>query len=245
MSLWEVSFRAQYDYPFIRISGRFPELPISMWCIWNRELIQIPTEDERVLNSIEDEVGRAGRIVDRWVEAQKARILMLKCTCGDLDSPWNIWEAHDFTDAPPAVYKDGWGYFRLITFDENATKGLFRDMGKRGQIELIRKRPLTLSVLPTSVWVNSLFAELTGKQIDALLKAHRHGYYNSPRQITTESIANALGVSRSTYEEHLRKAENRIMSALVPYLQLYDMGEKAPEKLMQEGNALQIARTAS
>ncbi len=241
MSLWEVSFRAQYDYPFIRMSSHYPDLPISMWCIWNRELLQVPTQDPEVLKSIEEEVGRAGRIIDRWVEAQKTRILMLKCTCGSLDSPWNIWEAHDFTDAPPAVYKDGWGYFRVITFDEDATRGLFRDLGKRGRVELIRKRQLALSVLPTSVWVNSLFADLTGKQMDSLLKAHRHGYYNSPRQVTTESIANALGISRSTYEEHLRKAENRIMSALVPYLQLYEMGEKPPERTMQEMTPLEIA----
>jgi len=90
-------------------------------------------------------------------------------------------------------------------------------------------------VLPTSIWVNSLFAEMTQKQVDALLKAHRHGYYTSPRQITTENIAHAVGVARSTYEEHLRKAENRIMEALVPYLQLYVTGEKDAAKMPSPG----------
>jgi len=236
MGLWEVTFRTQYDYPFIEMSSRHPGLPISMWCIWNRELLQVPTQDERVLKEIEKDIKRAGRIVDRWVEAQEARTYMLKCTCGTHDSPWNVWEAHGFTDAPPAVYQDGWGHFRLLTFDEAGTKDLFREFGKRGSVELIRKRELALSVLPTSVWVNSLFGELTGKQTDSLLKAHRYGYYASPRQIKTESIANALGVSRSTYEEHLRKAENRIMAALMPYLQLYASGDKAEEKLMSPGS---------
>src|SRR2546430_1676221 len=45
MSLWEISFRTQYDYPFMKISARHPGLPISMWCIWNREMIQVPTLD--------------------------------------------------------------------------------------------------------------------------------------------------------------------------------------------------------
>jgi hypothetical protein len=112
-------------------------------------------------------------------------------------------------------------------------------------VELIRKRELSLSVLPTSVWVNSLFGELTGKQTDAVLKAHRYGYYNSPRQVTTESIANAVGVSRSTYEEHLRKAENRIMASLMPYLQLYSSGDKPVERLPSKGTpeALQAEGT--
>ena len=231
MALWEVSLRTQYDYPFIRMSGRHPGLPFSMWCIWGRELIQVPTQQEEVLASVEKEIRAAGRIVDKWVEAGDARIFMLRCTCGHLDSPWNLWEAHEFFDAPPAIYQDGWGYFRLLTFEEEHTRGLFRDLNKRGASELIRKRELSLNVLPTSVWVTSLFTDLTSKQIDAVLKAHRYGYYASPREITTEAIAKGLGVSRSTFEEHLRKAENRIVANLVPYLQLYAAGEKRPERL--------------
>ena len=52
MSLWEISFRTQYDYPFMKISAAHPGLPISMWCIWNREMIQVPTLDEAVLDQI-------------------------------------------------------------------------------------------------------------------------------------------------------------------------------------------------
>jgi len=241
MALWEISFRTQYDYPFIRMSQGYPGLPISMWCIFNRELLQVPTLDEKTLGSIEKDIRKAGRVVDKWVEAQEARIFMLRCTCGVHDSPWNVWEKLEFVDAPPAVYKDGWGYFRVIGFDETKTKDLFREMNGRGPTELIRKRELTLSVLPSSVWVNSLFAELTQKQIDAVLKAHRHGYYTSPRQITTESIAKGAGLSRSTYEEHLRKAENRIMGALIPYLQLFADGDKPMDRLMTKGSALTTA----
>jgi len=235
MSLWEVTFRTQYEYPFIRLSGQFPGLPISMWCNWGRELLQVPTQDPTVIQDLEKGIRKAGRCIDKWVEAGDTRIFMLKCTCGNHDSPWNVWEKHEFTDAPPAVYKDGWGYFRVVGFDETRTKDLFRDFGKRGPTELIRKRELSLQVLPTSIWVNSLFGEMTGKQVDALLKAHRYGYYTSPRRITTENIATAVGVSRSTYEEHLRKAENRIMEALVPYLQLYASGDKPAEKMPSKG----------
>ena len=231
MGLWEISFRTRYEYPFIQMSGKYPGTPMSMWCIWNRELLQVPTTNETVLRGVEADLKKAGRLVDEWVDAREGRIFMLKCTCAHLDSPWNITEAHESVDAPPAVFKDGWGYFRVISFDEEKTRDMFRDLNKRGPTELIRKRELPLSVLPTSVWVNSLFADLTGKQMDALIKAHRYGYYTSPRQITTESIARGLGVSRSTYEEHLRKAENRVVSSLMPYMQLFAAGEKRDERM--------------
>lgn len=230
MGLWEVSFRTQYDYPFIQMSGRHPGVPLSMWCIWGRELLQVPLQDERELSEIEKEIRKAGRVIDKWVEAQEARIFMLRCTCstyGD-HSPWNVWEPYEFFDAPPAIYQDGWGYFRVVGFQEDSTRELFRAFNQLGPTELIRKRELPLSTLPTSVWVNSLFADLTSKQINAVLKAHRYGYYTSPRQITTENVARGLGISRSTYEEHLRKAENQIMNSLVPYLQLFAHAEKRP-----------------
>lgn len=245
MALWEISFRTQYEYPFIEISGRHPGLPISMWCIWNRELIQVPTQDETTLREIEKDIRKAGHVIDRWVEAQEARIFLLRCTCSSLDSPWNVWEAHECIDAPPAVFQDGWGYFRVISFDESRTRDLFRDLNKRGPTELMRKRELPLAVLPSTIWVNSLFGDLTAKQADALLKAHRYGYYNSPREITTENIAKGLGVSRSTYEEHLRKAENRIMGNLIPYLQLFAAGEKRPEQMPQKGTPVEALEASS
>ncbi len=235
MGLWEISLRTQYDYPFIEMSGRYPDMPISMWCIWQRELLQVPTTDLPVLKAIEGEVQGFGRIVDRWVDARGARIYLLRCTCDDLDSPWNVWDAHQCTDAPPAIFRDGWGYFRVISLEEPGVRELFRDLERRGPTELIRKRELPLGVLPSSIWVNGLFSELTGKQLEAVLKAHRHGYYTSPRQVKTESIAQSLGVSRSTYEEHLRKAENRIMGALMPYLELYTSGGKRRKGASSEG----------
>ncbi len=245
MGLWEVSFRTQYDYPFIQMSARHPGVPISMWCIWGRELLQVPTQDERELAMIEKEIRTAGRVIDKWIEAQEARIFMLRCTCGTYEnSPWNVWEPHQFVDAPPAVYQDGWGYFRVLSFEEERTKELFRDLNKLGRAELIRKREIPLNFLPSSVWVNSLFADLTGKQTDAILKAHRYGYYSSPREVTTESIARSLGVSRSTYEEHLRKAENRIMASLIPYLQLFAAAEKRPEPAIEKGPPMPSRETA-
>lgn len=235
MAMWEISFRTQYDYPFIEMSARHPGIPISMWCIWGRELLQVPTQDENELLSIEKDIRKAGRVVDKWVEAQEARIFMLRCTCGTIqNSPWNVWEPFECVDAPPAVFQDGWGYFRVLSFEEGRTRELFRELNKLGPTELIRKREIPLSFLPTSVWVNSLFADLTTKQMDALLKAHRYGYYVSPREVTTESIARSLGVSRSTYEEHLRKAENRIVASLIPYLQLYAAAEKRPEPVIEK-----------
>ena len=245
MALWEISFRVRYDYPFIKMSGQHPGIPISMWCIWNRELLQVPTRDPAILEWYEKEVAKTGHVIERWADAEEARVYLLKCTCGKLDSHWNIIEGLECLEVPPVIYQDGWAHLRVISFDESKTREMFREFNSRGQIELIKKRELPLTVLPTSVWVNSLFSEMTGKQMDALLKAHRYGYYASPRDITTENIAKSLGISRSTYEEHLRKAENRIMNALVPYLQIFAAADRPAEREPEKATIVGVPETPS
>lgn len=222
--------RASYDYPFIALSRELPGTPISMWCVWNRELLQVPGRDEAVHRRVEKSIRRAGRVVDQWVDADRARLFLLECTCEKFDSPWNLINQHECWDAPPIVYQDGWANFRVITFEQERSRDLFQELKTRGPAELLRKRELPLSVLPTSVWTNVLFGGMTQKQSEALLTAHRFGYYTSPRQVTTESIAASVGVGRTTYEEHLRKAENRVMAALMPYLQLYATADRPPER---------------
>ncbi|MCI4348343.1 MAG: helix-turn-helix domain-containing protein, partial [Thermoplasmata archaeon] len=210
MPLWEISFRSRFDYPFIDLSRQFPDTPISMWCLWDKELLQVSTRDPRALEGIEKGIRAAGHVVEEWVDAGQGRIFLLNCTCDKYrTSIWNIVDAHECLEAPPAVYRDGWGYFRVLSLDDGRTRALFQDLNRRGPTELIRKRELPLSSLPTNIWVHGLFSELTPKQRDAMLQAHRYGYYSSPRQIKAENIAKGLGLSRSTYEEHLRKAENR------------------------------------
>ncbi len=230
MSLWEISFRAAYDYPFIELSRELPGIPLSMWCIWDRELLQVPTREPAVLKTVDRAIRKAGHVVDEWVDAREGRIFLLRCTCDRFrTSMWNLVERHECLDAPPSVFRDGWGYFRVLSFDDARTRNLFQDVRKLGPSELIRKRELPLNVLPSSVWAHSLFGDLTAKQIDAVLQAHRYGYYSSPRQVTTDDVARGLGLSRSTYEEHLRKAENRLMAALVPYLQLFASADRPSE----------------
>lgn len=231
MALVEVSLRASWGYPFIELSRTVPDTPIAMWCVWNRELLQVRTKDPAVIRRTEAVIRKTGHVVDEWADARSARLFLLKCTCSHTDSPWNLISDHECWDAPPILFQDGWANMRVFSFDSDNPRRLVAAFRKWGHAELVRKRKLELSVLPTSVYANALFGDLTAKQSEALLTAFRFGYYASPRAVKTEEIASSLGVSRTTYEEHLRKAENRVISALIPYLQLYATADHPSEGL--------------
>jgi hypothetical protein len=77
--------------------------------------------------------------------------------------------------------------------------------------------------------LSSAFSELTQKQVDALLAALDYGYYQVPKRVTAEEVARKRRVPRTTHEEHVRKAESKILRAMAPYLRMY--ASSAPELL--------------
>ena len=61
-----------------------------------------------------------------------------------------------------------------------------------------------------------LFAQLTARQQETLVKAVELGYYDVPRQVTHRDIARELDRSAGTVGEHLRKIEAKVLSRIVP-----------------------------
>jgi hypothetical protein len=55
------------------------------------------------------------------------------------------------------------------------------------------------------------YPKITKKQKGALETALKHGYYEYPRKTDLIELAKLLGVSYSTYQAHLRKAERSII----------------------------------
>lgn len=232
MSISEISFRIKYDYPFIKMSDKYPGNRISMWCVWDREMIHVPMEHENLMAEIERYVKSIGRSLEGYKPSSRGLILTLRCTCNITQSMWDVMTKNHCVNIDPAVFLDGWGYYRAISFNEEDTKGLFSDLSKLGPWEMISKRPLHTDAIPSTVWIESFFSRLTERQMEAIVKAYDYGYYSSPREVTTDSVASSLGISRSTYEEHLRKAENRIIEAIIPYLKLFKAGARKRDEMI-------------
>ncbi len=62
--------------------------------------------------------------------------------------------------------------------------------------------------------------EMTEKQARALLAAANAGYYEFPRNATTEEVSTSLGVARSTFEQHLNRAEHHVVRAMLPIVRM-------------------------
>jgi len=70
-----------------------------------------------------------------------------------------------------------------------------------------RERPPTTA----GEFVSELEARLTDRQLLALQRAYLGGYYERSRSTTGDELAESMDISRSTFHQHLRTAEQKVL----------------------------------
>ena len=65
------------------------------------------------------------------------------------------------------------------------------------------------------VYFPQVMPNLTKHQKHAIELAYKHGYYEFPRKVELEELAKLARISLSTFREHLRKAEKKLMPDLI------------------------------
>lgn len=63
------------------------------------------------------------------------------------------------------------------------------------------------------VTVTDPLTDLTDKQREALQKAYYGGYFDRPRAVTGDDLAETMDISRATFNQHLRTGERKLLAA--------------------------------
>ncbi len=118
----------------------------------------------------------------------------------------------------PALFSEGREVYRIIAPSRERLKALMDRLQEFGGANLEG----VADVGPESLQIHLNLAEIAGvltkKQLGVLTTAVKAGYYQSPRRTSTERLAKAAGISRTTFEEHLRKAESKVLHGVMSVL---------------------------
>lgn len=128
-------------------------------------------------------------------------------------------------DAPKSMKP----FVKLFNFDviydlpyyASEDKVIFSFIGENEPIQKAIKALRTIGKIESIQFQKATFREydslacLTEKQKEVITAAKRKGYYDYPRQSSTNELADELGISRATTIEHLRKAEGRLMEEIL------------------------------
>lgn len=122
----------------------------------------------------------------------------------------------------PAVYRDGWEHYTLLAPSEPRLRLLVRRLTAFGSTVLQAAATVPTESVGATVPVADLAAGLTPRQLEALRLAVRSGYYEVPRRVEARELAAQVGLGRSTFEEHLRKAELHAMRRFAGILDAHE-----------------------
>ncbi len=139
----------------------------------------------------------SGRTYTCLVQVQAPKEMMAQFRDFDIDV---IWDA-------PMGFIDGKMVLSVVGEDQELRK-LVKVVEVIGNV-------IEMHVQPASFHRDDMLASLTKRQREIVIEAKRRGYYDYPRRINSEQLAERVGVSKATVVEHLRKAEGRLMAALL------------------------------
>lgn len=232
MTLFEVALKVTFNDFFTDLTRRFPSANIYIWCNREHDIIEVIVRNPEEFPLVMEEIRKCPimGVLEEISDDRRLYLNVNECHCMKQDTIVRHIGELDILNIFPNMIENGWAYHRLIVFRHKDLEELLRRLEKWGWVyKILRKVPFDGFIASSlTLTADALFSGLTEKQIDAMLTAYRHGYYNLPRDADVQTIAAKEKVPRTTFQEHLKKAENKVVRGLIPYIQLFN--HASPEK---------------
>ncbi|MBT6774079.1 hypothetical protein HOA91_01795 [Candidatus Woesearchaeota archaeon] len=113
---------------------------------------------------------------------------------------------------PVTNHFDGHEYWEVASWKREELQQFIKSLEKHMdyfKILKLEKSPLT------DVYFPNVMPKLSKGQKKALELAYKNGYYSYPRKTTLEKLAKLSKIGISTFQEHLRKAELKLLPAMI------------------------------
>lgn len=219
--------RLDHSLPFCSLSKLFPAVSIQRWCNLQVDILEFQAQKEEDAEKLEPALrkmikGLGARLIRFNRYSSKNLEAVVGCKCATDNSTVALIEWAGCIPVMPVNYRGGLEFCRVLAFTKDTLDDAMTNLSKVSKLEVVSR-----SVIPResargaiTVPVDEFLGTLTKKQLAAFMAAMQKGYYGMPKGATIDEIAHGLGMKRSTYEEHLRKAELKILQAVRPYARL-------------------------
>ena len=115
---------------------------------------------------------------------------------------------------PTVNHYDGFEYWEVASWKREELENFIKAL--KGHMDVCEILKIENSPL-TDVYFPNVMPKLSSHQKTALELAYRNGYYSYPRKITLEQLAKIAKIGVSTFQEHLRKAELKLLPVIIEH----------------------------
>ena len=177
-------------------------------------------ESHRMIDSVE--------VLERYDQPRSERTSATLLLEGDLVefTPLQTLMYEGFLPLGPTELADGRECFDLLLSNRDELSDAVDLLSEFGPVSVDRISPdFRREVVPSHAEWQELLSSIPPRQRDILNTAVELGYFEIPREVTLEELAEELEITKTTASTHLRKAEGQLIEFLVPYINLAVSGE--------------------
>ena len=223
VSLLDSRVRIQHPCPFCELSADFPDAEMATWCNRSYDIIQVSVRDPGQLPDLLSKAKKRLHVREMFQDGRSALVMTRNCACYDYRSISSIADETGVWTVPPITYLEGWETHRLISSSASDVQRFFAEVRKVGKIEVQSYKPRErLSFIQDFGVPVHLFEGLTDRQIRSLVAAYENGLLEVPSRGRMDRVARRERLSRSTFGEHLRKAQQQLIRNAYPWLKFRD-----------------------
>lgn len=110
----------------------------------------------------------------------------------------------------PVVMKNGFEFWEIGCWERKKIIDFYKRVRNLADVQL-----MCIKKEFPSIFMQQSVPHLTEKQMSAFELAKEFGYYNYPRKISVEQLAKLKKVPRTTFQNHLRKAEIKLLNVIL------------------------------
>lgn len=211
----QVTLASRAPGPLHELTGRRRGLTVDAYPLGPLLLLRCFGDVEGLEDSTE--LRKTGSEIVHHNRTQNEATLLLEGG-EDTEHVISLLAAQDAHLLPPIRWEGGEARMSLV-LEDGADPGEL--ISQFPETRLVSKRTEPKTGRARSSLSSSLFLpKMTEKQARALLAAMDAGYYEFPRRVTTEQVSEFLGIARSTFEQHLNRAEHHVTQAMLPMVRL-------------------------
>ncbi len=217
-----VNLTVTHDCPFSRPLLQGPGSRVTHLCHRGKETVleAHAPDPEGLARLVSEYAAIGGEVLYEENDRSAALVRFPVCACCGSGRVIPTLEALGHLYLPPSGYTAEGETYQFLAPEERLEAHLLDRLPPEVSVVRVGTKPLTSLEFEGGflVPVGVLFRGLTDRQRQAIVTGILRGYYRIPRAVTTEELARSFGISRPAFDALLRKAENKLLAALFPYL---------------------------
>ncbi len=241
----DARLRVHHPCPYCDISTEFPETLFLLWCDNKRDVFLVAAPAIRELQSVLRELRVSLRARPILTDGNDALVVLPEFEWKEPPSVTGLARRSKVWVLHPVVYHGGTETYRMIAPDREALKALVAKVRRLGDVEILSVSDRTglesIRDLPNTIV--HFFEGLTERQVGCLIAAYEGGLLDVPARSNWSDVARGQGLSRSTFGEHLRKGQLRILENSYSVLRARLHAQSASEVLYSTQPSRRSRRT--